>query len=181
MMRPVLLSVFVAVIGLFATFERRAEAADLTCPIQKARAVSFRDAAAKDTLEVSIGTGSCERATLTIVIRSDLGQIIYSYVAPFKQHVADWDVPDLDKEARAFVDDLLERGIGSSADLPPWLEPDAYEEKHSAVIDVPREVYEELRAKPRPMLNHPTYYEGWTSVVYDPRTGKALEVLSGGV
>jgi hypothetical protein len=46
---------------------------------------------------------------------------------------------------------------------------------------VPREVYEELRAKPRPMLNHPTYYEGWKSVVYDPQTGKTVEVLSGGV
>jgi hypothetical protein len=154
---------------------------DPSCAMQKARAVSFRDANAKDVLEVSIGTGSCERATLTIVIRSDVGHILYSYVAPFKQHVADWYVPDLDKEAHRFVDGLLARGIGSSADLPPWLERDAYEEKHSAVVDLTREAYEELRAKPRPMLNHPTYYEGWKAVVFDPRTGEAVVVLTGGV
>jgi hypothetical protein len=87
----------------------------------------------------------------------------------------------LDKEAHAFVDRLLERGIGSSADLPPWLEPEAYEMKNSAVIDVPREAYEELRAKPRPMLNHPTHYEGWKSVVYDPKTGETVVVVTGGV
>jgi hypothetical protein len=181
MMRPVLLSAFVAVIGLFATFEPRAEAANLTCAMQKARAVSFRDAAAKDTLEVSIGTGHCERATLTIVIRSDVGHIVYSYVAPFKQHVADWYVPDLDKEAASFVDQLLERSIGSSADLPPWEEPEAYEQKHAGTIDVSREVYEDLRANPRPMLSHPTYYEGWRYVVYDSRSGQTVVVLTGGV
>jgi hypothetical protein len=180
-MRLLPLSVCVAVVGFFALVDQSSAAADLACPMQKSRPVSFRDATAKDVLEVSIGTGPCERATLTIVIRSDLGHIIYSYVAPFKQHVADWYVPDLGKEAHAFVDQLLERGIGSSADLPPWLEPGAYEEQNSAVLDVSREVYEELRAKPRPMLNHPTYYEGWKSVVYDPRTGKTVEVLSGGV
>jgi hypothetical protein len=181
MMRLVLLSALVAVAGLTALLEHRAVASSLTCPMQKARGVSFRDAAAKDVLEVSIGTGPCERATLTIVIRSDLGHIVYSYVAPFKQHVADWYVPDLDKEAHAFVDRLLERGIQSSADLPPWLEPEAYEMKNSAVIDVSREVYEELRAKPRPMLSHPTYYEGWKSVVYDRRIGESVVVVSGGV
>jgi hypothetical protein len=181
MMRLVLLSACVAAVGLFAFVEQSATAADLTCPVQKARAVSFRDATAKDVLEVSIGTGSCERATLTIVIRSDVGHILYSYVAPFKQHIADWYVPNLDKEAHRFIDRLFERGLGSSGDLPPWEEPDAYQEKHSATIGLSREAYEELRAKPRPMLSHPTYYEGWTSVVLDPRTGKAIEVLSGGV
>lgn len=154
---------------------------DLSCPMQKARAVSFRDAKAKDVLEVSIGTGNCERATLTIVIRSDLGHVLYSYVAPFKQHVADWYVPDLDKEAHRFVDGLLVRGLGSTADLPPWQEPDAYEAQHSSSIRVSREAYEALRAKPRPMMSHPTYHEGWTSVVYDPTTGESIEVVSGGV
>lgn len=151
-----------------------------SCPIQKAREVSFRNATAKDVLEVSIGTGPCERATLTIVIRSDLGHILYSYVAPFKQHVADWYVPDLDKEAASFVDQLLERGIGSTADLPPWEEPEAYEQKHAGTIDVSREVYEDLRARPRPMLSHPTYYEGWQYVVYDGTTGQTIVILTGG-
>jgi len=143
--------------------------------MQKAREVSFRNATAKDVLEVSIGTGPCERATLTIVIRSDLGHILYSYVAPFKQHVADWYVPELDKEARRFVDGLISQGVESSASLPPW------EEEHAGHIDVSREVYEELRAKPRPMLSHPTYHEGWKSVVYDEKAGEAVVVVTGGV
>lgn len=177
-----LLVAAIAAVGLAAVlFQSGAVPTDLSCPIQKARAVSFRDAAAADVMEVSIGTGPCERATLTIVIRSDLGHIVYSYVAPFKQHVADWYVPDLDKEAASFVNQLLERGIGSSADLPPWEEPEAYEQKHAGTIDVSREVYEDLRAKPRPMLSHPTYYEGWQYVVYDRRTGKSVVVLTGGV
>jgi hypothetical protein len=175
-----LLVVAAAAVGISAA-PRPAANVELACPMQKARAVSFRDARAEDVLEVSIGTGPCERATLTIVIRSDVGHILYSYVAPFKQHVADWYVPDLDKEAHRFVDGLLARGIGSSADLPPWLPPEDYEEKHSATIDMTREAYEALRAKPRPMLSHPTYYEGWKSVVFDPATGQSIEVLSGGV
>jgi len=153
----------------------------LSCPMQKAREVSFRNATAKDVLEVSIGRGPCERATLTIVIRSDLGHILYSYVAPFKQHVADWYVPELDKEARSFVDGFISQGVESSANLPPWEEPDAYEQKHAGHVDVSREVYEELRAKPRPMLSHPTYHEGWKSVVYDAKAGEAVVVVTGGV
>ncbi len=149
--------------------------------MQKARDVSFRNATAEDVLEISIGTGPCERATLTIVVRSDLGHILYSYVAPFKQHVADWDVPELDKEARQFVDGLISQGVESTASLPPWEEPDAYEEKHAGRIEVSREVYEKLRAKPRPMMSHPTYHEGWKSVVYDERAGEAVVVVTGGV
>jgi len=154
---------------------------DWSCAMQKARDVSFRNATAEDVLEISIGTGPCERATLTIVVRSDLGHILYSYVAPFKQHVADWDVPELDKEARQFVDGLISQGVESTASLPPWEEPDAYEEKHAGRIEVSREVYEKLRAKPRPMMSHPTYHEGWKSVVYDERAGEAVVVVTGGV
>jgi hypothetical protein len=177
-----LLGSAIAVVGLVAVlFQSGAAPTELSCPMQKAREVSFRNATAKDVLEVSIGTGPCERATLTIVIRSDLGHILYSYVAPFKQHVADWYVPELDKEARRFVDGLISQGVESSANLPPWEEPDAYEEKHAGHIDVSREVYDELRAKPRPMISHPTYHEGWKSVVYDEREGVSVVVVTGGV
>ena len=170
-----------AIMVLVALSQFPAAASSLTCPMQQAREVSFRNATAKDVLEVSIGTGPCERATLTIVIRSDVGHILYSYVAPFKQHVADWHVPELDKEARQFVDGLISQGVESTASLPPWEEPDAYEEKHAGHIDVSREIYEELRAKPRPMLSHPTYYEGWKSVVYDERAGESVVIVTGGV
>jgi hypothetical protein len=48
-------------------------------------------------------------------------------------------------------------------------------------ILVPREVYEQVRTKPRPILDHATYHEGWRSVVYDEKTGEAVVVLEGGV
>lgn len=180
-MRLTLIALVVAVGAAGALYRYGAAAPDPSCPMQKAREVSFRNATSKDVMEVSIGTGSCERATLTIVIRSDLGHILYSYVAPFKKHIADWYVPNLDKEAAAFVDQLLERGLGSTADLPPWQEPEAYEQKHAGYIDVPREVYVELRARPRPMLSHATYHEGWKSVVYDEKLGEAVVVVTGGL
>jgi hypothetical protein len=46
---------------------------------------------------------------------------------------------------------------------------------------VPREVYENLRARPRPMLSHPTYHEGWKSVVYDEKLGDSVVVVTGGL
>lgn len=179
-LRVIALALFAAVAGGGGAPMPSAKS-ELTCHVYKSRAVSFQNATSPDVLEVGVGTGPCERATLTIVVRSDVGHVLYSYVAPFKRHIADWYVPDLDKEAHRFIDRLLERGVGSSADLPPWAEPEAYEEKNSAVISVTREAYEALRAKPRPMLTHPTYYEGWTSVVFDPQTGEAVVVVTGGV
>lgn len=83
----------------------------------------------------------------------------------------EWYVAELDKEARCFVDGLISQGVGSSASLPPpWEESDAYGQKHAGTIEVSREVYEELRAKPRPMPSHP-YHEGWKSV-YDERVAR---------
>jgi hypothetical protein len=106
-MRLMLLLAVLAVGTAGAVYRHGAAAPDPTCAMQKARNVSFRNATSKDAMEVSVGTGPCERTTLTIVVRSELGHILYSYAAPFKKHVADWYVPNLDKEAAAFVDQLL--------------------------------------------------------------------------
>jgi len=181
-MRQAVVAGFVA-LGLAALQSSGWSAASYpSCPMQKAREVSFRNATSKDVLEVSVGTGPCHAATLTIVIRTDLGLVLYSYVAPFKQHtVGDWEDPALDKEAQYFVDGLISQGLESTADLPPWLAPDAYAETHFGSVEVPRKVYEDLRAKPRPMISHPTYHEGWQSVVYDEKEGKAVIVVTGGV
>jgi len=154
-----------------------------SCSIQKAREVSFRNATAKDVLEVSIGTGPCYHSTLTIVIRTrDEGHILYSYVQQFGQHViATSESPELITEAKHFVDGLLARGLISTDTLPPWKPAEEYEQEHQSTLNVTREVYEDLRAKPRPMFSHPTYHEGWKSVVYDDKAHELVEVLSGGV
>lgn len=154
-----------------------------SCAIQKARDVSFRNAKAEDVLEVSIGTGPCFHTTLTIVIRTkEAGHTLYSYVDQFGKHVGDdASSPTLVQDSVAFVEGLLARGIQSTESLPPWLPADKYEQEHQATLDVSREVYEGLRKNPRPMFSHPTYFEGWTSVVWDEKEGKAITVLSGGV
>lgn len=153
-----------------------------TCHLHKSRDVSFRDATSKDVLEVSIGTGPCYAASLTIVIRSHLGEVLYSYLAPFKRHTAtNWEDPLLHKEAVGFVYELIANGVGSSRDLPPYLEPNAYAEENSGEIKISRRDYEELRAKPRPMFEHANHYEGWQYVVYDKAKEEAIIVVMGGV
>lgn len=176
-MRALLLAV---AIGSLVTASADATNTAASCAVQKARHVSFRSATAKDVMEVSIGAGPCDRATLTIVVRSDAGRVLYSYANPFEQHVVRTKDEPLAKEAERFVDDLLARGVESSGVLPPWLPPDDYEQKHAGAIHVTREAYESLRANPRPMLSHATYFEGWISVVYDETQRKTVTVVSGG-
>lgn len=145
-----------------------------SCHLHKTRDVSFRNVAAKDFLEIIIGSGPCYAATLTIVIRSDRGQVLYFYVAPFKRHTAtNWENPELDKDAKRFVDELIANGVGSSKTLPPYSASDDE-------ILIPREAYEALRATPRPMLEHANHYEGWQSVVYDEAKEEAVIVARGG-
>jgi hypothetical protein len=153
------------------------------CHIHQSRPVSFRDAQAADVLEISIGTGPCAKATLTIVVRAeDSGQVLYAYVAPFKRHVITESIdPALPQEATWFVSGQLSSAMGTTADLPPFLEPEAYEEQHSAAITISKEEYEALRLAPKPMLSHPTYYEGWRNVVLDETTGAAKIVVEGAV
>jgi hypothetical protein len=108
--------------------------------------------------------------------------VLYSYLAPFKRHTAtNWEDPLLHKEAVGFVYELIANGVGSSRDLPPYLEPNAYAEENSGEIKISRRDYEELRAKPRPMFEHANHYEGWQYVVYDKAKEEAIIVVMGGV
>ena len=86
----------------------------------------------------------------------------------------------LEITAKRLVDGLIADGVRSTAELPPWLPADQYEQQHQAAVHVPRDIYEDLRARPRPMLSHLTYFEGWNSVVYDERTRTSVVVVSGG-
>jgi hypothetical protein len=88
--------------------------------------VAFRNEQSKDILEISIGTGPCSEATLTIVIRvEETGQILYSYVAPFEQHIVPADNRDLVAEAKTFIASEIQSATFPSSDLPPYLEEDA--------------------------------------------------------
>jgi hypothetical protein len=170
-------------LGLVLVASQASKAANYpTCHIHKSRDVSFQNAMSKDRLEVSIGTGPCYAATMTIVIRSDKGAVLYSYVAPFKRHVAtNWESSDLDKRAYDFVGDVVRQGVGSTRDLPPYLEPSAYWEEHYNEIKISRPTYEQLRVKPHPMFSHPNHYEGWQTVVFDEAKEESVLILAGGL
>lgn len=150
------------------------------CPMKQARDVSFRTATAKDTMQVEIGDGACIDAKIFIFIRTDKGEIIYKYEAPLEQHLVIAGDP-VKVEAQRFVDQLIKDGLTSTSTLPPWKERDAYEEEHAAVIAISKGEYQSLRRNPRPMLTHPTYYEGWISIVYDTKKRGPVVVLEGGV
>ena len=151
-----------------------------SCQVQKARAVNFREPDSKDKLEVTVGPGPCATAMLTIAIRSDAGRLLYLYQQNFEQHVVHTDQDPLHLQAVPFVDRMLAEGVGTSATLPPWQAPDAYEAEHMAMVLIDRAAYERLRRSPRPLFWHPTYHEGWRSVVWDQAAGKAITVVEGG-
>jgi len=150
------------------------------CEVQKSRAVSFRSAGAKDVLEVSVGPGPCLTARLTIVIRSDAGRVLYTYEQGFEQHVVHTEQDPLHLQAVPFVDRMLAEGVGTSATLPPWQVADAYEAEHMGMVLIDRATYERLRSMPLPLFWHPTYHEGWRSVVWDQAAGKTVTVVEGG-
>lgn len=151
-----------------------------SCHLHRTRDVSFRTNDSKDVLEISIGDGPCNRATLAIVVRTEEGEVLYSYIAPFLRHTASSD-ENLSKIAETFVDRTITNAMQSTTNLPPFLESEAYYEKHNGVIIVARTEYEKLRRKARPMLYHLNYYEGWQYIVYDEKTNKSQIILEGGL
>jgi len=152
------------------------------CHVHRSKEVSFRERGSKDVLEISIGTGPCYAATLTIVVRTEYGDILYSYVAKFKQHTArHWQAPTLPDNAREFVEKSLSRAIGTTASLPPYANADDYYEANSGRVQISESEYEQLRAEDRPVLFHMTAYETWQYVVYDPCTTKSRVVAVSGV
>jgi hypothetical protein len=153
------------------------------CAVQKARDVGFRSAAALDVLEVAVGPGPCHTASLTIILRAkDDGAILYSYVAPLRRQIgiSPQDPEAFVQRAMAVVDEIAGNKLGSTADLPPWQEPNAYHSEHGAEVKISRQAYEALRKKPQPLFEHPNHYEGWQIVVYDAAKEEGVIILAGG-
>ena len=152
------------------------------CHVHRSSEVSFRAPDSRDGLEVSIGTGPCYSATLTIVVRSEFGEILYSYVEQFKQHtaLASGD-PELSKRAEEFVIQTMAHAMSTTAQLPPYAEPSAYYEEHYGTIKVSREEYERWRKASWPMLYHQTYYEGGRYAVYDIGVKRSKVIVEEGL
>ena len=153
------------------------------CPLRRSAEVSFRAPGSHDVLEISIGAGSCYKATLTLVIREGRGgEILYSYVQRFKQHtVVGWDKPDLNEVAAEVVDRMISEPMRSTSSLPPYAEPEAYYEEYYNHIEVSRDEYERLRNEDRPMFQHLTYYEGWQYAIRDEATKSSKVIITGGL
>lgn len=153
-----------------------------SCHVHKSQPVHFANATSKDLLEISIGTGPCYAATLSIVVRSEYGEILYAYVDRFKKHVAThWADEGLPDSAAKFVDDELSNAVYPASDLPKWEEPNDYYESNYQTVQIPKARYEVLKRTKAPILSHRTYYEGWRTVTYDETAKKAVIVTQGGL
>src|SRR5262249_52739620 len=133
---------------------------DPPCQYSVSRQIPFTSPSAKERLTVAIGPGACHSAELSIVVRSERGKVLYSYVAPFKEHVATpWDEPSLPESARQFVNDTAAHALVAEGDLPAP-KPEGEAEEGEAVLAVPASVFKRLVSSKQPMLCHATYYEG---------------------
>jgi hypothetical protein len=167
--------------GLTAASAAGSDAAP-ECHLHRSEEVSFRERGSKDVLEISIGTGPCYAATLTIVVRTEYGDVLYSYVAKFKQHTAlHWEAPELPDNAREFVETSLSNAMRTTASLPPYAGDEGFFSADEYQLDITEGDYRQLRGEDRPVLFHMTGYETWQYVVYDPRTRKSRLVAGGGV
>jgi hypothetical protein len=152
-----------------------------TCHIHKTKHVHFANATSNDILEVSIGTGPCYAATLTIIVRSEYGEVLYSYVDHFKKHiVGHWSKVGI-KDATDFLDEELKNATYPASQLPKWEEPDDYYENNYQAVQIPRARYEAIIKSRAPIFSHRTYYEGWRTVTYDEKTKRAVIVTDGGL
>lgn len=152
------------------------------CHLHRSAEVSFRAPGSHDVLEISIGTGICYKATLTLVIRdAEGGVIFYSYVERFKLHTpVNWKEPDLNEVAKEVIDNMIKGPMESTLSLPPYAEPEEYYEKTFNYIQVNREEYELLRTEDRPMFRHLTHYEEWQYVIWDSETQSKV-IITGGL
>lgn len=153
------------------------------CPLRRSKPVNFRTTFSEDMMEISIGTGSCYKATLTLVIRDDQGgKILYVYAVPLGQLTAvPWDDAEMNEVAEEVVDRIIGDPMRSTSSLPPYAEPEAYYEEYYDHIEVGREEYERLRTENRPMFQHLTYYEGWQYAIWDEATKSSKVIITGGL
>jgi hypothetical protein len=154
------------------------------CNIAKSKEVSFQSNNSKDILEVSVIGTPCYEAKFKIRVISSSKETIYEYNSTFKQHNSiHWEDPNLDKDAEKHVNYVLEHAITTSSKLPDVFAceiPDPQCEPYEKNV-VPLEEYRSIKESNVPMLNHSTYYEGWASFVFNPKTKKTIKVLEGGV
>jgi len=153
------------------------------CHIERSAPVTFSSPSNPDTLLVSVNGDPCYKGVAVISITSKGGEVVYRHVQPFKQLTAtQWDDSALDKDAEAFVNYTITKGMqGLSSALPVWTDPKEFYEANYTSVKVSRERYEEIRKLRLPVFYHQTYYEGGRHLVYDQAQKKTIVIMEGGL
>lgn len=146
--------------------------AELTIPIH------FRSAVSNDVLALSIGDKTCMAGVPTIVVRTDKGQVIYSFV-PENNGGPNPDFRRLTPTKannQKFLQAVADRAMISSANLLPYDQVQGGDWNQD--IKLTKDAYEKLRAAtpPRPILTHTLGGESGATVVYDESLGKGIIV-----
>jgi hypothetical protein len=154
-----------------------------SCHVEQQSLIAFSTASPTDTLKVKIVGTPCYKGRLTISITSANGVKLYSYAAGFKRHTAvQWDDPDMPKIAVELAKRIVAPTYKSTtADLPPWLPKTDYDEQTNERPALPRKFYERVRTQRLPIFQHPTHYEEWQGVIFEPKSKKAVVIVTGGV
>lgn len=153
------------------------------CSIHKESNIAFSSDDQLDVLLVSIEGAPCAKANLTIAIKNSNDDVIYSYQAPFKRHVAvHGNDSYLDRDALAFVDEVFaERQFSDTSQLPRWESKLEYWETNYQEIKISKSYYESLRNLNFPTFSHIIHYEGWRVLTYDTKRKEVIVVSEGGV
>lgn len=151
---------------------------DATCHIHKSQAIHFRNYKVKDVLELSVGPGPCSTAIMTLNIRSDEGEVFYTYASRFATHVTpDPYDPNFRKFIEPFLKNLETDAQKNAKYLPEYYPQDA---KLGLIkLHIGKNAYKNLRLRHLPVFFQPNSSEGWQYVIYDKKTRKGKLIVSG--
>lgn len=148
------------------------------CHIHKSLPIHFRSFKVKDILELSVGPGPCATAIMTLNIRSDEGDVFYTYASQFALHVVpDPNDPNFDKFIEPFLKNLETGAQKNARDMPKYYKQD--EANGLIKLHVKRNSYKAMRLRHVPMLYHLTSHDRWQYVMFNKKKSGARVVVSG--
>ncbi|MDH5180230.1 MAG: hypothetical protein OEZ39_07375 [Gammaproteobacteria bacterium] len=170
--------IIAAVLLIIAVPQVYADQPEGECHIHKSHAFHFRDYKVKDILEISVGPGPCPTALMTLNIRSAEGEVFYTYVSRFADHVTpDPYDPNFDKFVEPFFTTFLAELQKNANSMPKYHRQD---EKLGLIkLYVSEKHYNTLKVRPLPVFFQPISHDSWLYLVYDAQSRKGKKVISG--
>ena len=171
MRRAILVTLF-----LFTGYAQAEESS--SCHIHKTHSINFRSYEVKDILELSVSPGPCATATMTLIIKSEYGEIFYTYAGRFAPHVtSDSADPNFHKFIDPFINNLITDAAKKSKDMPKYIRQDAA--NGFIKLHIKQKFYNDLRVRHLPLFYHPNNHNGWQYVMFDKKTGQGKLLVSG--